>query len=250
MCWGTNPRSRSTPVVSVARIDRRAMSAVTSPAESVATAPMASRVVSIGNVNVIAAATLAYAGQDRRRIRPAIVATATNTTSPATTPRIAFSISFPSEACNLGRVVAAGLGEFGHGAGRQVSRCSTGESGHVRRQVRLIEEAGLGGQRSRGPAGRVLEPAQRFLKPDDAREALCPVPHPRPHQPVQVSCTYHTTGSDLRAPQTPPCALDFANGRGHDAMDVSVLKPADEKAHGGVCGSLRSLPVVWSVHDT
>ena len=39
-----------------------------------------------------AAATLAYAGQDSRMIRPATVATATNTASPATTPRIPFTI--------------------------------------------------------------------------------------------------------------------------------------------------------------
>src|SRR5260221_2293710 len=162
MCWGRNPVSSSTPVINAAPIECRAMRAATSPAEIVATAPMESRVMSIGNVNLNAAATLTYAGQEARRIRPPIVATTRKTTTPATTPRIAFSISFPSEDCNLGRVVAAGLGKIGHGAGGEVSRRRAGEAGHVDRQVGLIEEAGLGGQRRRGAIGRVLEPVQRL----------------------------------------------------------------------------------------
>ena len=47
------------------------MAVVTHPAASVARAPIDSRASSIGSVNVIASATLAYAGHDERMINPA-----------------------------------------------------------------------------------------------------------------------------------------------------------------------------------
>jgi hypothetical protein len=46
------------------------------------------RPIIIGSVNVIASATLAYAGQVSRMTRPATVTTLTQTTSPTTTPSV------------------------------------------------------------------------------------------------------------------------------------------------------------------
>jgi hypothetical protein len=67
----------------------------------------------IGRVNVIASATLAYAGHDDRMMSPAIVTTAIHTTSPATTARSAFPIPL-RKAGSLGEVVATRLGKIGH----------------------------------------------------------------------------------------------------------------------------------------
>jgi hypothetical protein len=88
------PTSRSIPGSSVASIDLGTMAAVTSPVARVAKAPIERRAASIGTVNVIAAATLAYAGHESRRMVPATITMVTQTNSPATTPRIFFDIFF------------------------------------------------------------------------------------------------------------------------------------------------------------
>jgi len=86
-----NPSSSTTPGSSDSR-KRRVMTVATHPAASVATAPIERRAIIIGSVNVIASATLAYAGHALRRITPATVASATQTTSPATTPTTLLTI--------------------------------------------------------------------------------------------------------------------------------------------------------------
>src|SRR6516162_268616 len=97
MCTGMNPTSRSAPGISLASIDRGAIMAVTSPAARVARAPIKRRAISIGKVNVIASATLAYAGHDRRMIAPTTVTTVIHIASPATTPKDFFAMSVPLE---------------------------------------------------------------------------------------------------------------------------------------------------------
>ena len=82
--------SRSTPGISLASMDWGAIMAATSPVARLARAPIERRAVSIGTVNVIAAATLAYAGHDRRMTVPATITIVTHTISPAATPKIFF----------------------------------------------------------------------------------------------------------------------------------------------------------------
>src|SRR5215831_9054430 len=102
--------------------------AVTIPIATVARAPIERRAIIIGKVNVIALATLAYAGHDTRMIKPAIVATIIHTASPATTPIMFLAIvpprtisgqpSLPRDHApsrrsgSLGEVVAARLGKI------------------------------------------------------------------------------------------------------------------------------------------
>src|SRR5262245_20655839 len=97
MCTGMNPTSRTTPGISLAIVDGGAMTAAASPVASVATTPIESRANSIGRVNVILSATLAYAGHDTRMIAPATVTTIIHTASSATTPRIFLAIVVPLE---------------------------------------------------------------------------------------------------------------------------------------------------------
>src|SRR5262245_55998797 len=94
-CTGMNPASRSTPGIRTVSVDRGTIMAVTNPVARVATAPVASRANIIGKVNVIASATLAYAGHDARMIEPATVAIVIQAASPATTPTIFLAISVP-----------------------------------------------------------------------------------------------------------------------------------------------------------
>src|SRR4029453_1095689 len=144
------------------------MTAVANPAATVARAPVARRASIIGNVNVMASATLAYSGHALRMMMPATLTMITHTASPATTPRVDLAISFlpndrrrirPEEAPRpsdrperiLGRVVATGLGKIGHAAGRQMAWCRSRESRQVQRQVGLIEVPSLGCERRGRP---------------------------------------------------------------------------------------------------
>jgi hypothetical protein len=88
--------SMSTPGINLTMTDF-AIAAVTIPIAMVAIAPIERRAIIIGNVNVIALATLAYAGHDTRMMKPATVATITHTPSPATTPTMFFVIPPPLE---------------------------------------------------------------------------------------------------------------------------------------------------------
>src|SRR5262245_43921448 len=94
MCCGMNAINRRTPGTTLATSDCVLM-AVAKPVARVAKVLMAKRTASIGNVNVIAAATLAYAGQAGRMTAPATNTTATQTPRPAPTPRIFFDILGP-----------------------------------------------------------------------------------------------------------------------------------------------------------
>ena len=69
------------------------MHAVTNPIETVAKAPIERRTIIIGNVNVIASATLAYAGHVSRMMSPATTAMASQAASPVTTPMKFLAIS-------------------------------------------------------------------------------------------------------------------------------------------------------------
>ena len=88
-----NARSRTTPDSSVATIDRREMAVVIDPMTTVAIAPSERRATIIGSVNVIASATLAYAGHAAIMIKPATATTITHTASPATMPRVPLAIA-------------------------------------------------------------------------------------------------------------------------------------------------------------
>ena len=72
------------------------MTAATHPAPRVAKAPIARRANIIGNVNVMASATLAYSGHALRMIRPATTAMAIHTANPAMTPRMSRAIPVSS----------------------------------------------------------------------------------------------------------------------------------------------------------
>jgi hypothetical protein len=89
--------SRITPGISLAAADRGTMNAVRNPAATVARAPIDRRAAIIGRVNVMAAATLAYAGHERRMISPITITTLTQTASPATTAKIFLDILAPYE---------------------------------------------------------------------------------------------------------------------------------------------------------
>src|SRR5262245_29303723 len=91
------PMSRSTPGINLVSLGFGTIAAVTVPAAIVASAPIERRAKSIGRVNVMASATLAYAGQDVRMIAPTTPTTVTHTASPATTPRIFLAISHLSK---------------------------------------------------------------------------------------------------------------------------------------------------------
>src|SRR5262245_17468954 len=92
-----NARRRSAPGISLVTVDCGAMTAATQPEASVARALIERRATSNGSVNVIAAATLPYAGQDNRRIAPATITTVTHIANPATTARIDLDIFAPSD---------------------------------------------------------------------------------------------------------------------------------------------------------
>jgi len=79
--------SNSTPGIRRATPER-AMRAAMKPIEIVASAPIERRAIIIGSVNVIASATVAYAGQDERMMRPARVATSSQAARPTITPRM------------------------------------------------------------------------------------------------------------------------------------------------------------------
>jgi hypothetical protein len=72
--------------MSLTSIERDVIAVVIHPAASVASAPIARRASIIGSVNVIASATLAYAGHDDRKINPATTTIAIHTATPAMTP--------------------------------------------------------------------------------------------------------------------------------------------------------------------
>src|SRR5262245_45159947 len=123
------------PGISFAMADG-AITALTIPIAMVARAPIERRAIIIGKVNVIALATLAYAGHDTRMIKPATVATITHTANPATTPIMFLAIVLPSNdqrqsshprdrapsrrSGSLGEVIAARLGKIGHVIRHQV----------------------------------------------------------------------------------------------------------------------------------
>jgi hypothetical protein len=88
MCSGMNARSRTTPDNRVAGVDPLATTVVEYPIASVAHAPIARRAPIMGSVNVIASATLAYAGHAERMMTPAAATMITHTASPAITPRV------------------------------------------------------------------------------------------------------------------------------------------------------------------
>src|SRR5262245_18497125 len=191
MCCGMNARSRSTPGISLVIVDCGTMRAVTSPAARVANAPIERRAIIIGKVKVIASATLAYAGQDRRMSSPTTITTATHTSNPATTPRIFFDI-FPPLERSLGNVVAAGLGKIGHTVRREDARRRTRKSSDILCQVRLVEVSVLSGQRRTRSGGCALHFVQRGLKPDDGCVALWTVAHPHAHQAMQMTRAHAT----------------------------------------------------------
>src|SRR5215831_12677454 len=77
-CCGMKATSMSAPGITLATTDG-ATAAVTIPIAMVARAPIERRAIIIGRVKVIALATLAYAGHEARIIKPATVATITQT---------------------------------------------------------------------------------------------------------------------------------------------------------------------------
>jgi hypothetical protein len=59
MCWGMKAKRSRRPGANLTSVDRFAMAAVTNPAAMVPRAPIVSRAIIIGSVNVMASATRA-----------------------------------------------------------------------------------------------------------------------------------------------------------------------------------------------
>ena len=95
--------------------------------------------------------------------------------------------------------------------------------------MRLIEVPALGCERRGRPSGRLLHLMQRLLKANDCRETLGAVAHPDPHQPVEVTRTHLTARGDLRHRQAALLPLDLTNRIGDDSMNLTLVKPLDQK---------------------
>ena len=107
--------------------------------------------------------------------------------------------------------------------------CSIGQSSHVQRQVGLIEIPILGCQRCTRAAGQLLHLLESGLKSCDATQALCAVPDPGSHQPIQVTLADPAFGGDVGDPHASVRARNLEERFGNDVVHVHVHQSIDEK---------------------